>query len=259
MRHRFSTFIAGWMIVSSVVPTVFASDAMPVAQQTALVHQYCAVCHTDAVRNGGLSLQHFDAAEAAPSLAAMLVSKLNGGAMGAAGIKPPEKSTIDGLFNALTVRAARAKEWGVEHTQDPTTHAPMLTASILRELPLARNTSVSAMYRLVLTCNVEAHEGEMQLSWSPSPKTGTLSAVVDGKTTYTYKVEGTEKMGNGSAVITGPAAVNLYEGKKDSRNAGMRLPAKSLLISDLFPNESVEFSFNDLPKAARQSLGACFH
>jgi hypothetical protein len=34
----------------------------PAAQQNALVQRYCAVCHTDAAKNGGLSLEHFDAA-----------------------------------------------------------------------------------------------------------------------------------------------------------------------------------------------------
>src|SRR5437016_2988563 len=42
--------------------------AMPVAQQNALVQKYCAGCHDDAHRNGGLSLQHFDASQVEPSL-----------------------------------------------------------------------------------------------------------------------------------------------------------------------------------------------
>ena len=55
-----------------------------------------------------------------------------------------------------------------------------------------------------------AQEGEMQLAWAPLPKTGTLSAVVDGKTPVTYTVEGQEKMGNGNQGTTGPAAIVLY-------------------------------------------------
>jgi hypothetical protein len=35
--------------------------------------------------NGGLSLEHYDAAKRDPTLAAMILSKLNNGAMGAAG------------------------------------------------------------------------------------------------------------------------------------------------------------------------------
>ena len=60
-----------------------AADAMPEAQQTKLIHDYCAVCHTDASRNGGLTLQHFDAANPDPGVARMLVSKIHGGAFGA--------------------------------------------------------------------------------------------------------------------------------------------------------------------------------
>jgi hypothetical protein len=53
-----------------------ANGAMPAAQQNALLQKYCVVCHTDAHMNGGLSLEHFDAAHPDPGVAAMLVSKL---------------------------------------------------------------------------------------------------------------------------------------------------------------------------------------
>lgn len=112
------------MIVASLATPVRASELMSPAQQNALVRKYCAVCHTDALKNGGLSLEHFDAAEAAPSLTAMMLSKLTGGvslktaresrsnvsaaalidkrmrsgAMGAAGIPIPDKATIDTLI-----------------------------------------------------------------------------------------------------------------------------------------------------------------
>ncbi len=73
-----------WALASAAV-CLPAWAAMPAAEQNALVKKYCAVCHTDAVRNGGLSLEHYDAAKRDPALAAMMLSKLNGGAMGAAG------------------------------------------------------------------------------------------------------------------------------------------------------------------------------
>ena len=138
----------------------------------------------------------------------------------------------------------------------PTTK--VTTASVVRELPSARSGGASALYRLVLTCNAETREGEVQLAWSPSPKTGSLTAVIDGKRKYTYSVEGKEKMGNGNPITTGPAAINLFETTKSANSPRMLLPEKSLRISDLFPNESVEFSFDDLPNAARQSLAACW-
>ena len=38
----------------------------------------------------------------------------------------------------------------------------------------------------------------------------------------------------------------------------LALPQKSLIIRDLFPDESVEFPFTDLPPEARRQLSACF-
>jgi hypothetical protein len=266
--------VAALVVYSAGVPAAFANAAMSTARQNELVGKYCAVCHTDAARNGGLSLEHFDAANAAPSLTAMLLSKLTSGvslevvrkvpsdpdaaalvankmksgAMGAAGIPIPDKATIDGLIAAFASESAGATEWSMNRIQDPVTKAPVLTASIARELPTARN-GAAALYRLVLACNADTRQGEMQLAWSPAPKTGTLSAVVDG-IPLKYDVEGRETMGNGSQAITGPAAISLYP--------KMPLPARTLTISNLFPNETVEFPFGDLGQTARQSLEACF-
>ena len=106
---------------------VVASGAMPVAQQNALVQKYCAVCHDDAHRNGGLSLQHFDASQVEPSLAAMMVSKLKTGAIGAAGLAQPDASTQDGFSGALTAKAAGANEWTLTRTQAPAAAQPAKT------------------------------------------------------------------------------------------------------------------------------------
>src|SRR4051794_2895942 len=141
-----------------------AAEIMAPAQQNALIQKYCAVCHTDAVKNGGLSLEHFDAAQAPPSLKAMLLSKLTGGvllqtvrearsnassaalvdrkvrsgAMGAAGIPVPDKATIDGLIRAFAVESAGATNWTVEPSKEAA-GASTLTASILQEIPSTRN------------------------------------------------------------------------------------------------------------------------
>ena len=64
------SIVAFAFLVASLARPAAAADLMPVAQQNALVQKYCAVCHTDAARNGGLSLEHFDAAQAPPSLMA---------------------------------------------------------------------------------------------------------------------------------------------------------------------------------------------
>ena len=62
-KNKLKSFAAGLLMISLAVPTAFATDAMPVAQQNALVQKYCAVCHTDAAKDGALSLPHFDAIE----------------------------------------------------------------------------------------------------------------------------------------------------------------------------------------------------
>jgi hypothetical protein len=87
-----------------------AAELMPVIQQNALVQKYCAVCHDDAHRNGGLSLQHFDASNVDPSLAAMMASKLKTGAIGAAGLPLPDQATQDAFFNALDAQSRDSNE-----------------------------------------------------------------------------------------------------------------------------------------------------
>ena len=84
------------IVAGSLAIAAPAAELMPAAQQNALVQKYCAVCHTDAARNGGLSLEHFDAAQASPSLTAMLLSKLTGGVSlatvresGRSNVRPP--------------------------------------------------------------------------------------------------------------------------------------------------------------------------
>jgi len=272
MMNKLAVLVAGLMAASPAV----AATTMPVTRQNALVHQYCAVCHTDSARNGGLTLEHFDAAQVPPSLAAMMLSKLTGGvslatakaassdataaalvatkmrsgAMGAAGIPIPDKATIDALIAALASEATGATEWSLNRTEDPATKAPLFTASILREVPSA-NPGEAAMFRLVVACNAATREGGMQLAWGPLPKTGTLSVAIDQSAPLIYEVEGKEKMGNGSQVTAGPAAIAISTRETP-------LPKQVLSIKDLFPDNSVDFPFADLTSGARQSLAACF-
>src|SRR5688572_16765574 len=85
-----------------------AAVEIRVAEQNSLVQKYCAGCHTDAAKNGGLSLEHYDAARKDPGLAAMILSKLNNGAMGAAGKGVPDKATQKAWVDATTQQAVGA-------------------------------------------------------------------------------------------------------------------------------------------------------
>jgi len=273
------------MVAGSLANPARAADLMPPAQQNALVRKYCAVCHTDAAKNGGLSLEHFDAAQAAPSLAAMLLSKLTGGvllktareapsntsaaafidkkmrsgAMGAAGIPIPDKATIDALIHAFAVESSGAMNWTVERSYDAAASVPILKMSILREMPSAKNVGEAEVYRLIASCNSATQEGEMQLAWSPVAQSGTLAASVDGNVAARYRVEGSEKMANGSGVVLhGLAALVLAETKRGGSRIGLPFPAESLTISDLFPGETVTFSFANLSRNERHEFNACF-
>jgi hypothetical protein len=128
---------------------------------TALIHKYCAVCHTDAARNGGLSLEHYDAAKPDAALAAMLLSKLRSGAMGAAGLGVPDKET----------QAAQAKSWTVIRTEERT------IASIVRDVPPRKTEPDAPVYRLILACDTENQVGNIHLTWSLVAQTNRIFEV----------------------------------------------------------------------------------
>jgi hypothetical protein len=222
---------------------------MPPAQQTALVAKYCAVCHTDAAKNGGLSLEHYDAAQANPPLAAMLLSKLRNGAMGAAGLGIPDPATRDAWVAATAAQAERARAWTVIRTEAPGSKTPVLSASIVRDVVPRKQDTDAPLYRLTLACNVASHQGGIQLTWSPAPQTNrTFSVSADGNAAIPHRLEGREeKMGNGTAGTSASAAAML--------NAP--LPGKTLTVSDLFPGETVVFPLGDLDQSARRQLAVC--
>jgi len=236
--------VSGLGVCAAWAPVASASNAMPVAQQNALVGKYCAVCHTDAIPNGGLSLQHFDAARPDPGLMAMVVSKLKAKALGASGQPLPDKMTQDLLQSTLAVESFGAERWVVDR------QAAVLTANVVAATPSTKSDGDPDLFRLTLTCHTDTHQGGMQVAWSPGvPKSGQMiSAVVDGGTPVTSKIEGVEKMGNGQAGESGPGAVQL----------GLPLPAKQLAVSNIFGDETVLFPFEGLSESARQGLSVCF-
>ena len=155
-------FLTGGVIASPAMDPPTAAVVLPVAQQNDLVRRYCTVCHTDASMNGGLSLEHFDAARPDPGDAAMVVSKMKSNAFGAAGIPPPDKATQEALIAALSSAAAGADEWTVSRRENVRTKAPMLMVRVVQGVPSTANQGEPELYRLTLSCGADAREGSQQ-------------------------------------------------------------------------------------------------
>jgi len=106
---------AGKTAVAPVTPAVShapASATMTVAEQNALVKQYCVGCHNDRNkdRTSGLSFQSFDATnvvEHADTVERM-IRRLRSGMMPPVGAKRPDQQTIGALVNAFEARIDRA-------------------------------------------------------------------------------------------------------------------------------------------------------
>ncbi len=255
----------GWMALG--LAPAMASGTMPVDQQNALVQKYCAVCHTEANPQGGLSLQRFDAAQADPSVAAMLLSKLTNGlpldrvraastdpsvtaaidtemknsAIHAAGIAAPDAATSRAWVMGLSEEARGATQWTVRQTE----HG--ISASMVREVPAVNDATRMDMYRLTVECSAVSHKGGIKLAWAPGgPKTGQeISAAVDDGTPRVYKSEKQESMGNNS----GPGDISF---------SAMPLPNQSLTAGNLVGGETVTFPFGALAPQTRQMLSRCF-
>ena len=141
------------------------------------------MCHTDAADTGGLSLEHYDSAKPDPALAAMILSTLNNGAMGAAGNGVPDKTTnMLGLSRPESRLSAQRTKGGV------------VSASIVCDVPPGKPESTDApVYRVTIFCNPSTGGGEMKLTWSPQPQTGhAVTASADGKAPVEYQIEGKE-------------------------------------------------------------------
>jgi hypothetical protein len=238
-----------WVAIGLALGYLPVQAAMPPAQQNALVAKYCAVCHTDSAANGGLSLQHYDASKRDPGLAAMMLSKLNHGAMGAAGNGVPDKPAQQAWLDSTKEQAAGASQWFVSRENGT------VSADIVREVaPREPGSTDAPVYRLKMVCP-SAGVGEMQLAWSPQPQTGqTMTVSVDGNPPVEYRIEGRESMGNGGKAQTGHASVLLGNGK----GGKLGLANRSLTVRELFPGESVEFPFSELDQKTRADLSRCF-
>src|SRR5262252_5864683 len=84
--------------------------AKPSDPQTALVKQYCAGCHSERGKSGGLSLASFDATTAAQhaDVAEKMIRKLRAGMMPPPGARRPDEAALSGLATALENRIDQA-------------------------------------------------------------------------------------------------------------------------------------------------------
>jgi hypothetical protein len=94
---------------SNASPLVLTADA-----QTALVKQYCSVCHSDKMKAGGLTLASFDASKVVEhaDVTEKMIRKLRAGMMPPAGVKRPDEATLTALttaFEGAMDKAAAAK------------------------------------------------------------------------------------------------------------------------------------------------------
>jgi Protein of unknown function (DUF1592)/Protein of unknown function (DUF1588)/Protein of unknown function (DUF1585)/Protein of unknown function (DUF1587)/Protein of unknown function (DUF1595)/Planctomycete cytochrome C len=95
--------------VSHTQPPAVESGASLEAQ-TALVKQYCATCHSERGKSGGLSLASFDAATAVENAAVSekMVRKLRLGMMPPPGARRPDAATLMAFVESLETRLDRA-------------------------------------------------------------------------------------------------------------------------------------------------------
>jgi mono/diheme cytochrome c family protein len=89
-----------------------AEPVFGVAEQNAMVKQYCTGCHSDRGKAGQLTLASFDAAKAADAdhlaTTEKMIRKLRAGMMPPATARRPEPDQIKALFTALETRVDRA-------------------------------------------------------------------------------------------------------------------------------------------------------
>ena len=87
-------------------PSHSLSPALSARQQSELIGQYCAGCHNDRAKAGGLSLANFDAMKAADQAETVekMIRKMSAGLMPPPGARKPDAATLTALTGALESR-----------------------------------------------------------------------------------------------------------------------------------------------------------
>jgi len=93
-------------VVAHMAAHVPTPPTFTAANQTELVATYCAGCHSDRAKAGGLSLANWNAmrAQEQPEVVEKIIRKLRAGMMPPAGAKRPDAATLDALTTALESR-----------------------------------------------------------------------------------------------------------------------------------------------------------
>jgi len=241
------------------------SNAMPVADQNALVKKYCAVCHNETMLAGGLSLVAFDAAHPDPSVAGMMVSKLQGGAMGAAGIAQPEPAAIAALTSALAAAALDAPlaagGWTLRSFNGGAAAVPLVTATIKQDVPSPGRAGESSGYELTFTCQKVSDTAEGPTAIYPAQVRLASNRNTPSSTTpiprpmpagngvsapFTYEIDGR----------AGEPAID-YATQGAAATFVIPIPSRSLTIRNAFPGETVTFPFDKLSEPIRRVLSTC--
>ena len=83
-----------------------SATTMLAVEQTALVKQYCATCHSERGKAGGISFAAFDAAkiEDHGELTEKMIRKLRAGMMPPAGARRPEPAVIQAMVTSFESR-----------------------------------------------------------------------------------------------------------------------------------------------------------
>ena len=107
-------------------PQATLTTTFTAADQTALVAQYCASCHSERGKAGGLSLAGFDASTASEhaDVAEKMIRKLRAGMMPPAGARRPDAELLEKLATALETRIDAAAAHTAARRRHPNHRPP---------------------------------------------------------------------------------------------------------------------------------------
>ena len=111
--HTFSAGIVGAALVCTQVvaaqeESAFREGMMSLAEQRAMVEDYCLMCHSDAALTGGLTLESFDASELGrdTEVAEKMLRKLRTGMMPPSYASRPDRAEVRSLQRRARVEGS---------------------------------------------------------------------------------------------------------------------------------------------------------